>query len=103
MAKKPVKTGKRTQKGREAQIRRMVESRDQRATGPVAAPPQPEQNQASGQPLLQRRTAAAAAAAAARSVSRAEEYSFIMADLRRVGILAGGMFVILIALTFVLR
>lgn len=102
MAKRPAKTGKRTQKGREAQLKRMVDSRGQQIPAP-AQPARAGQYAAPGPEVPQRRVAPGNAATSIRSISRIQEYSFIKADLRRVGILAGGMFAILIALSFVLR
>lgn len=97
MSRRPAKAGKRTPKGREAQLKRMAETGIQQPAAPARTSTVVES------PVAAYRAEAAAAAAAAREVTRTEEYAFIKADLQRVGILAGAMFAILAGLTFFLR
>jgi hypothetical protein len=94
VAKKTAKTVQRSQKGRENQLRRMAENRQVNVSTPASAP-------------IETKTASVATAKTAsadpQSMTRVAEYSFIKADLLRVGILAVAIFAIMGALTFIVR
>jgi hypothetical protein len=71
--------------------------------GPVPAPTAAEVAETSAAQSLARRTVAASRRVVARPVAltREQEYRFIRADLRRLGLIAGVLFVLMIALLFV--
>ena len=74
-----------------------------------AASSEPQREAASDRPAVIAAPGRSAWAPVARTVSRStglikdEDYRYMYGDLRRIGLVAGSLFAVLIALTFVLR
>jgi uncharacterized protein YhjY with autotransporter beta-barrel domain len=59
--------------------------------------------QVSQERVEQKPTPVAEATASSAAADLADEYSYVFADLRKIGLIAAAMFVLLFALAFVLR